>query len=61
MPVDPLAFANVFLNSSIFLSAGIVCAFLMMDTFFERRHPIVLFLAYFIAKMQVVEIGRAHV
>ena len=59
MPVDPLAFANVFLNSSIFLSAGIVCAFLMMDTFFERRHPIVLFLAYFIAKMQVVALFDA--
>ncbi|MDO4533030.1 MAG: hypothetical protein Q4C36_04840 [Coriobacteriia bacterium] len=49
-----MAFANVFFNSLIILFAGIACAFLVMNTLFERRHSLVLFFAYFITKMQVV-------
>ena len=59
MPVDSLAFANVLFNSLIFLSSGIVCAFLMMDTFFDRRHAPVLFFAYFLLKMLVVALFDA--
>ena len=59
MPVDSLAFANVLFNSLIFLSAGIACAFLMMDALFERRHSPVLFFAYFFVKMLVVALFDA--
>ena len=52
--VDPLAFANVFLNSMLLLLGGIACAYLTMSAFFRPRHSLVVFWVYFLLKMSVV-------
>ena len=54
MPVEPLAFASVFLNSFLLLSGGIACAYLTMSAFCRPRHSLVVFWLYFILKMTVV-------
>ena len=54
MPVDPLAFASVFLNSFCTLCGGITCAFLCMRALFEQRHSLVLFFGFFFVKMSLL-------
>lgn len=59
MTVDPLAFASVFLNSFCLLCGGIACAFICMETVFERKHAPYLFFAFFAAKMGLIAVSDA--
>ena len=52
--VDLQAFANVFANSMVIISAGAVCAYLGLNRFFPlRAGSIRLFIAYFLAKATI--------
>lgn len=56
MPVDPLAFASVFANSSLTLFAGALCGYLTFEKFIRPRHSLALFLGFFLLKMLTVSL-----
>ncbi|MDO4401217.1 MAG: hypothetical protein Q4D27_09775 [Coriobacteriia bacterium] len=59
MPVDPLAFASVFLNSFCALCGGIACAFLCMKSLFKQRHSLAIFFGFFFVKMSAQSVFDA--